>query len=286
MEDVNKAIGEGAPEVPTVADKHEEYEDAVFIALELGERILKCGGEVIRAEDTVERICRAYGAVNVDVIAILSTIVLTAEFEGESITSTRRVYRFGTTNLGKLSRLNDLSRRICRERPTKKEVIDELNGIKKTAHVNMWRYVIGSMLTSFGFAVFFSDFSAGITTDILMTCIGDGFLSALIALPLAFIARHLYNTKTNSVIAKFLICFLGGVAAMLVGKVFLQCHVDKIMIGNIMNVIPGVAMTNAFRDMFSGDIMSGVFRLCGAIVDAVAIAAGYAVAILLLGGLA
>jgi uncharacterized membrane protein YjjP (DUF1212 family) len=222
----------------------------------------------------------------VDVIAILSTIVLTAEFEGESITSTRRVYRFGTTNLGKLSKLNDLSRRICRECPTKKEVMERLDAIKSTAHVNMWRYVIGSMLTSFGFAVFFSDFSGGIDAQMLMTCIGDGLLSALIALPLAFISRYLNNTRTNSVIAKFLICFMGGVAAMLVSKTFTQCHVDKIMIGNIMNVIPGVAMTNAFRDMFSGDIMSGVFRLCSAIVDAVAIAAGYAVAILLFGGVA
>ena len=56
------------------------------------------------------------------------------------------------------------------------------------------------------------------------------------------------------------------------------------MIGNIMNFIPGVAMTNSFRDLFGGEIMSGLFRLCSVIIDAIVIAAGYAVAILLLGG--
>ncbi len=286
MQNLNNEIGECAADTVAQPSVTVSHEDAVFIALELGERILKCGGEVIRAEDTVERICRAYGAVNVDVIAILSTIVLTAEFEDGYITSTRRVYRFDTTNLGKLSKLNDLSRRICRNRITKEQFLAELACIKRTAHVNIWRYVIGCMLTSFGFAVFFSDFSGGINAPMLMTCIIDGLISAIIALPLGFMARYLYNTRTNAVIAKFLICFAGGVAALLIGKAVPACHVDKIIIGNIMNVIPGVAMTNAFRDMFGGDIMSGVFRLCGAVVDAVAIAAGYALAILLLGGVA
>jgi len=45
-----------------------------------------------------------------------------------------------------------------------------------------------------------------------------------------------------------------------------------------------VLLANSFRDLFSGDIMSGFFRMCTAILDAVAIACGYAVAILLLGG--
>ena len=57
-----------------------------------------------------------------------------------------------------------------------------------------------------------------------------------------------------------------------------------IMIGDIMNVIPGVLLTNSFRDLFSGDIMSGFFRMCTAVLDAAAIACGYAVAILFFGG--
>ena len=52
------------------------------MAVELGEHIMRSGGEISRAEDTVSRICRAYGAVSVDVTAIMSVIVLTADFGG------------------------------------------------------------------------------------------------------------------------------------------------------------------------------------------------------------
>ena len=95
------------------------YEDAVFMAVELGEHIMRSGGEISRAEDTVNRICRAYGAISVDVTAILSVIVLTVDFGEVSISTSRRITEIGSHNLGRLSRLNALSRKICRDLPSK-----------------------------------------------------------------------------------------------------------------------------------------------------------------------
>lgn len=260
-------------------------EDAVFIALELGENILKCGGEISRAEETVSRICYAYGASSVDVIAILSTIIVTAEFDGESITSTRRITDFGSNNLGRLARFNDLSRKICVRKPSRAECIKKIDEILTETDVSLLRYIIGAALTSMGFAVFFGDFSAGVTWSLVGSLLLDGVISGVLALGLGVLARGLAKTRTNNIVSKFIICFVGGVLAMLMGRIVPICHPDKVMIGNIMNVVPGVAMTNAFRDMLGGDIMSGVFRLCSAVIDAVAIASGYAVAILLLGGI-
>lgn len=261
-------------------------EDAVFIALELGENILKCGGEISRAEETVNRICYAYGASCVDVIAILSTIIVTAEFEGHSITSTRRITDYGSNNLGRLARFNDLSRKICVQKPSREECVKKINEILDDTNVSLIKYVVGSALTSMGFAMFFGDFSAGVTWGLVGGLLLDGTLSGVLALGLGVLQRRLSKTRTNNIVSKFIICFIGGILAMILGKIIPICHPDKIMIGNIMNVVPGVAMTNAFRDMLGGDIMSGVFRLCSAVIDAVAIAAGYAVAILLMGGIA
>ena len=260
-------------------------EDAVFISLELGENILKCGGEISRAEETVSRICYAYGASTVDVIAILSTIIVTAEFGGQSITSTRRITDYGSNNLGRLARFNALSRRICIQKPSKQDCLESISEILEQTDVSLAKYVIGSALTSLGFAMFFGDFSAGVTWSLVAGLLLDGTLSGILALGLGVLARWLSKTKTNNIVSKFIICFIGGIFAMLLGHVIPTCHADKIMIGNIMNVVPGVAMTNAFRDMLGGDIMSGVFRLCSAIIDAVAIAVGYAFAILLIGGI-
>ena len=249
------------------------YEDAVFIAVELGEHIMRSGGEISRAEDTVNRICRAYGALSVDVTAILSVIVLTVEFDGVSISTSRRITEIGSHNLGRLSRLNALSRRICNELPSKQEFLESLESITKLSRVGPIVSLIGGVLAAAGFAVFFGGGWM------------DAIFSGLIAIPMTLLMRWLSNTKMNNIIAKFIVCLVGGVLAVLVDKMGLGCNADKIMIGDIMNLIPGVLLTNSFRDLFGGDIMSGFFRMCTALLDAVGIALGYAVAILTLGGI-
>lgn len=59
----------------------------------------------------------------------------------------------------------------------------------------------------------------------------------------------------------------------------------QIIIGNIMLLIPGVALTNSIRDMISGDIMAGMLRFCEACLVSLAIAAGYIIAALIFGGI-
>ena len=51
---------------------------------------------------------------------------------------------------------------------------------------------------------------------------------------------------------------------------------DKIIIGNIMLLIPGISLTTALRDMISGDTISGLLGLCEALIRALAIALGFA----------
>ena len=62
-------------------------------------------------------------------------------------------------------------------------------------------------------------------------------------------------------------------------------NTDKVMIGSIMLLIPGINLMNALRDMMCGDIITGILRLAEALMMAVAIAAGFGVAIMLMGGL-
>ena len=61
------APGDGK-EVPTDAGS------VLAIALDVGAELLRAGGEIHRVEDTVTRICRAYGAEAVEVFAITSLI--------------------------------------------------------------------------------------------------------------------------------------------------------------------------------------------------------------------
>ena len=56
---------------------------------------------------------------------------------------------------------------------------------------------------------------------------------------------------------------------------------DKLIIGNIMTLIPGIGLTNALRDLFTGDSIAGLLRSIEAVLTAFAIAAGYFLVIVL-----
>lgn len=234
-------------------------EDAVFIAMELGEQILRCGGEVSRVEDTIRRICEAYGATDVDVTAIMSLIVSTVEFDGETVVRTRWITG-GVTNLGRLSKLNDLSRKICRTLPSKAEFLGRLNDIDVTTNIGNAMYIVGSVLTAFGFCIVWDG------------SLLDAFISGLIAIPMCLGVRYFAKVKMNAIVSKVVVCFLAGVMALLVGKVVPWCDVGPVISGDIMLVVPGVMLANSFRDLLGGDLMSGIFRMCAALLDAVAIA--------------
>lgn len=67
------------------------------------------------------------------------------------------------------------------------------------------------------------------------------------------------------------------------GKVSAVFHADKIMIGDIMLLIPGIAITNSIRDMLMGDTIAGIMRLIESILWAGALASGFMASIWMVG---
>ena len=56
----------------------------------------------------------------------------------------------------------------------------------------------------------------------------------------------------------------------------------KIIIGVLMTLVPGIAITNSMRDFLAKDYLSGFLRLTEALVTATAIAVGVAAAIVIM----
>ena len=109
--------------------KHEEAEQYLFCAMDIGEQLLISGAEVGRVEDTICRICKAYGAERVDVFSITSSIVTTMYGKDFGVcTQTRRVLEM-KNDLYRLDRLNQLSRKICAEHPTPDKIQQEVSAI-------------------------------------------------------------------------------------------------------------------------------------------------------------
>lgn len=241
-------------------------------ALDIGEQMLISGAEIGRVEDTVRHICRAYGCSRTDVFTITSSIVVTIEDQNRNyFTQTRRIT--GThTDLTRLDRLNELSRQICRTTPGFDRVQAELKQICDTKTYPLWLEALGSALIAGAFTVFFGGGAA------------DGLVAAVLGLLLHFFLFWLRKARMNqiftNVVASFLMCF----AAIALTRAGIGRDANQIIIGNIMLLIPGIALTNSLRDMISGDIMSGMLRFFDAVLVAAAIAAGYILAARILGG--
>ena len=127
----------------------------LYQVLEIGQDMLQCGGEVSRVEDSIRRLCLAFGAERADVFTITSSIVVTIYAHGfGALTQTRRV--MGTQyDLDRLELLNQLSRRICAQHLDLEETRRELAAIRATPQYPFPVQLLTYVLVSSSFCVFF-----------------------------------------------------------------------------------------------------------------------------------
>lgn len=240
-----------------------EAEQVLHCAMSIGEQMLTSGAEVRRVEDTIRRICMAYGATRVDVFSITSSIVTTMFGEGfDSCTQSRRVAGY-SNNFDKLDRLNQLSRRICKELPSPNCVMSEIETIGNGPRYAFWAQVFIYAITSGAFSVFFG----GDWMDMIV--------SACIGILLKFTESSVKQHSTNSLFPTLVCSIFGGLLANLSVRFGLGHHADLISIGNIMLFIPGVMFTNSLRDMFTGDMITGLIRFAESVLVAVIVALGF-----------
>ena len=239
-------------------------------ALDVAQLTLKCGGEIQRVEETVTRICRAYGAARVEVFAIHSWLNAALRMpDGSYSMQMRRIYHT-YHDLGQLEGCNELSRRICRETPDFDEIQAELTRLKHAKVYPLWLVLLGAALTGGAFAVFFGG------------TLSDGIFAALISALLALLDRRGFRFANQ--MARTLLCaLLGGLLSYAAVRVGLGAHTDKVMIGTIMILIPGLALGTSLRDLLCDDTLSGILRLFRSLLLAVIIALGYSAGIYLLG---
>ena len=241
--------------------------------LEMGDLLLDSGAEISRVEDTLSRVGLAYGAQRMDVFVIPSIISISMEFpDDESLTETRRIHSNGLNDFYRLEKLNALSRSCCAHPlpvPELRAALDRVAAGRKPFRVILG----GSVLAASSFAVFFGG------------TVWDGLAAAVFAVGVVLLQEYLGRTELNTVVFNLVISLLIGLGVGLVSALIPALHMDKILIGDIMLLIPGLAMTNAVRNILVGNTISGVVRLAESLIWAAALAGGIMVALLIVGAL-
>ena len=231
-----------------------EVSQFLCVLIKMGEALQNSGAEVFRVEDTLNRIAAAYGAEEVDIFVITSSIVVTLTMPDlPPQTQTRRLRKSTGNDLLELEQLNALSRRICAEKPPVEEFQQQLSTI--LAQPGEPRlHLAGSVLGAASFAVFFGG------------SLWDGVLAGGVAVFICWMERWLAPFCLNGVAFQFIASFLSGMAALLCCRVCPVLHADMVLIGVIMLLVPGIPFTNAIRDILLGDIISGSLRLVEAVL--------------------
>ena len=251
-------------------DLSQQHGLLIACLLDMGELLLDCGAEVSRVEDTLRRLSRAYGVGRSEIFVIPSIISVTAVFpDGETLTETRRIRSTGATDFYRLEKLNALSRSCCAGPLPLEELRARLDKVAAGVKPG-WMLYLGSAAAAGGFAVFFGG------------TLWDALAAAVFGLLVALLQRRLGRTQLNPAAVNLVLSLTVGLLVGALARLVPALHADMILIGDIMLLIPGLAMTNAVRNMLVGDTISGVVRLAETLIWAGALAGGFMVSMLAL----
>lgn len=238
---------------------------------DMGCRLLECGAEINRVEDTIRRLAASYG-VDVQVFAIPNCLIVSIlDAQGKQLTRMRQA-RISGTDLNLLEAYNALSRRLCAAPPADPgEISRRLKQVDTSVKpFPAWVILTGDFFGSAFFAMFFS----GGWLEALV-----GGIAGLLAGGCSILlARLRSNFFINTVVSGFLLA-LAAYGMYVLG---IPVNIESSIVGATMVLVPGLVFTNFMSDLLIGDIVAGLSTFARAVLTAGAIALGTGAAISLL----
>lgn len=238
-----------------------DEQELLRVATQAGCLLLESGAETYRVEESVGRLIRAYGTMDAQVFAVPTCVIVTLEGPQGPITQLRRIYD-RSTNLDKVEQVNSFCRRVCQELPPLPQVRAQLEAIQSRHTYGFGMQMVAFALVAFGFTLLFGGNLA------------DALCAAAVGAVVRAVCRSMERFGTNGFFTKTVAGAVTAALSLVAVRMGLGSHMDKIVIGTLMNLVPGVALTNSMRDIIAGDLVAGQTRLTEALLTAVAMALG------------
>lgn len=270
MEKLNERKNSAKEENQTECRTQEDVKRVVDMALEAGRILLRNGGEIFRVEETITRICHHFGVEHVDIFTLSHGIFVSAENEkGDAYTKVKHIPLSGA-HIGVVAEVNELSRQIAEGKVSVSEAEGRLKEIDRMSSSRKEFQVLaaGAAASCYGFLM-----GANLTESVVAFCIG------------CFVQMWVFLAKRWQ-LSKIVVNIVGGMlimAAAILAKMsstMMELRLDGIIIGSIMPLIPGLAFTNAIRDIADSDFLSGTVRMMDAVMVFVYIAVGVGIVLM------
>ena len=248
-------------------ESHDYYKRLLNMAVLAGSIMISSGAETHRVEDTLHRILATTHFEHADAFVFTTGMVVTlSDPSGETLSISHRVTDT-SRNFGRIIEVNSVSRDFCSGRISLEEATERLRDIKTQTRYNSFIYHLGYVLASCGFAIMFggeiidalATIFCGIVLSIVILDLGPKIGRGFVTTILAAAAIPLTATSVSYVADHFL---------------NISVQTNYMIIGAIMSLVPGLAMTTAFRDILQGDYLSAGSRILEALMVAVCVAIG------------
>ena len=243
-----------------------QQEQVACLAADAAQLLLESGGEIYRVQQTIEHIGKAYGASGIHAYVVPNAIFVSLEkSEGGSVNEMRYV-RTRSVHLSRVIAVNALSRRIAGGGVSLEQAQQELQRVRTLPPSAFWLQVLACGVGTACFAYLFG----GTAWDAFAA-----FWVGLMLQPFVLLlARHGADQFISNTLCAVLVATASVVAAQLLALAGISCSLDKIIIGGIIPLVPGIALTNAIRDVANSDYVSGTIRAVEALLIAASIALG------------
>ncbi len=239
--------------------------------LQFGRSLTLSGTDIRIVEKTLEHLGKHFGAYEMNVFVISAAIIVTACFEdGLAKTQSIRINEKIGYDFIKVEALTSLANRALKNELSFKEFSRERKKIA-AKHQSATIAYMGSFLAAGGFAIFFGG------------AVIDGIVAAFVGLLFCLMQRTVRHYCPNDIVFNYVACLVSGLVIAFLGMIIPGIMPNMVTIGVIMLPIPGIPITNAVRDMISGDIITGILRFVESLLITVGIAAGFISALALVG---
>ena len=260
-----------------------ESRKVLELTTRIGEVLLKNGGEIFRVQETMQRIAKAYGVEGFHVYELANGIFASIEEDGRQIcqqlqvgneekdsddlvvASQIRYIPLSSIHLGRVAAVNNLSREIVAKKYTMEEARKKIEEIDKIPFTN-------NLLQ-----IFVSGLGSGAFCYLLGGSLIDSLASFLSGILLWCFVLYLSKKGANKIMLNILSSALVTLTGILMFRYVFGENMDKIIIGSIIPLLPGVPLTNSIRDFLNGDYLSGTIRMIDAVLVACCIALGVGV---------
>lgn len=224
--------------------------------------IIENGGEIYRAEETIKFICKSFDVQEIESVATPTGIYITISLNGEDNNTLVKRIRKRTIDLQKITDVNNISRKLSQHSITLTEALAELQIISQRKDLEDKYSILYTGLSSAFFAVLFGggllEFVTALFTGIIVVAVSKRFANLQ--------SYQFFSSIVSGIIIAFLAIFVTYYTKI--------GNYNHIIVGCLMPLLPGLAMTNAIRDTIRGDLISGIARATEVLLVASSLAAG------------